>query len=167
MPVINRLNETELASIPLKNEAEKVAAFLSAPVPDLASIKKQRDRIPVLFDWQQQAALVLRPFLKANGGRLHDEFRVLWEAAVFAAEQVKVDAARTWLQEQFQLVATEETGEQSEQSEQTDQSEQSGVTTSGELSEPSPADSNTQDRSQSADPVDSMGDVQADQISDH
>ena len=159
MTIVNRLNEVELASEPLKAAAEKLYAALAAPLPDLTKIKRARDRIPVILDWTNSMASLARSFLKANGGKFHDELRDLWHAALRSCNQSDVDAIRKWLQEQFQIGV---------------QTQQLGVATANE-SEPirpseiaeQPTGDNTPNGPESDSPPDSVGDLQADQVEDN
>lgn len=106
----NKLNEAELANPVLKETAIKVYLFLSGPVPDVESFRKSngqfRPEVYALIDkWQVAGSIVIRPFLKANGGKLHDEFRDLWTQAFINVRKSAIDAAKLWLQEQFELPA--------------------------------------------------------------
>lgn len=149
----NKLNEAELASVQLKVGAVKLYNFLTEPLPDLASIKKHRDRIPFINEWQERAVIANKPYLRANGGKHHDEFRELWRAAWTHCEQVAVNTAAKWLDEQFNI--TEWEAEREVASESTSES-------TDESSE-HPATDHVEIGSDSGDSLAAVGDVQAGQ----
>lgn len=174
----NKLNEAELANPALKEASVKVHLFLSGPVPDVESFRKSngqfKPEVYALIDkWRNEGSISIRPFLKANGGKLHDEFRELWRIAFIDVNKSAVDAAKLWLQEQFELPAEPAMEPAADiinpQGQATENDEQSSNSDRTEQNEPDeqPATDDTPLGSSGGDPSPSVARLQEGEIPDN